>query len=103
MTLVLRKLLASSTFAIAGALAAISARLKKKLADQTPIESLEEELVEEYEALEETAEEWPEDEIPVLSEADRDAIKKEVADLDASPISRHPSNPTPRAKLYSRL
>jgi ERCC4-related helicase len=84
MTLVLRKLLASSTFAIAGALTSISQRLKKKLEDQIPAEPLEEELDQEYEALEETAEEWPEDDTPneVLSDASKEAIRKEVADLD---------------------
>jgi SNF2 family DNA or RNA helicase len=39
MTLVLRKLLASSTFAIAGALNTISARLKAKLGEQEPQKS----------------------------------------------------------------
>jgi hypothetical protein len=84
MTLVLRKLLASSTFAIAGALTSISQRLKKKLEYQVPADSLEEELDEDYEALDETAEEWTEDDtsIEVLSEADREAIRKEVVDLD---------------------
>src|SRR5437879_6462045 len=84
MTLVLRKLLASSTFAIAGALTSISKRLRKKLEDQSPAEPLEEELEQDYEALDETADEWPEDETPkeLLSEADREAIQKEVADLD---------------------
>ncbi len=84
MTLVLRKLLASSTFAIAGALTSISRRLTKKLEDQSPTEPLEEELHQDYEGLDETAEEWPEDETPKeqLSEGDREAIQKEVADLD---------------------
>jgi ERCC4-related helicase len=84
MTLVLRKLLASSTFAIAGALTSISQRLKKKLEDQIPVEPLAEELEQEYEALDGTAEEWPEDETPkeLLSAADKEAIQKEVADLD---------------------
>lgn len=70
MTLVLRKLLASSTFAIAGALNSISKRLKQKLQNQPAKQSLEEELDEDYEALDETAEEWP-DEPPaeVLSDA----------------------------------
>src|SRR5439155_1880085 len=57
MTLVLRKLLASSTFAIAGALTTLSNRLKKKLEKKEPTESLEEELDQDYEALDETAEE----------------------------------------------
>ncbi len=84
MTLVLRKLLASSTFAIAGALATISGRLKARLAKATPATSLEEELNQDYEALDETAEEWNGDEPePPLSEADRAAIQREITDLDA--------------------
>ncbi len=83
MTLVLRKLLASSTFAIAGALASISERLKTKLKKQEQSESLEEELDKDYEALDETAEEWTEEEpAEPLSEADRAAIQAEIADLD---------------------
>ncbi|HEX7332061.1 MAG TPA: SNF2-related protein [Pyrinomonadaceae bacterium] len=83
MTLVMRKLLASSTFAIAGALNSISERLKKKLQDQSAQQSLEEELEQDYEALDETVEEWPDDEpVEILSEADRAAIEAEVADLD---------------------
>ena len=84
MTLVLRKLLASSTFAIAGALATISKRLKDRLRKQEPAQSLEEELDKDYEALGETAEEWPEELIEQqLSEADRAALEAEIADLDA--------------------
>jgi adenine-specific DNA-methyltransferase len=84
MTLVLRKLLASSTFAIAGALTTISNRLKVKLRKQVPSESLEDELDQDYEALDETAEEWTEDEATeLLTEADRQALEQEIADLDA--------------------
>jgi adenine-specific DNA-methyltransferase len=84
MTLVLRKLLASSTFAIAGALTTISNRLKVKLRKQVPSESLEDELDQDYEALDETAEEWAEDEATeLLTEADRQALEQEIADLDA--------------------
>ena len=83
MTLVLRKLLASSTFAIAGALESISRRLKAKLQSTKPAEPLEDELDQDYEALEETAEEWPEEEPDKpLSDADRAAIEAEVADLE---------------------
>ena len=83
MTLVLRKLLASSTFAIAGALQSISSRLEVKLAKQQPtLEPLEEELAEDYEALDETSEEWEEDESEApLSEEDRVALEAEIADL----------------------
>src|SRR5947209_3376888 len=55
MILVLRKLLASSTFAIAGALTTISERLKAKLRRQEPVQPIEEELNKDYEALGETA------------------------------------------------
>lgn len=84
MTLVLRKLLASSTFAIAGALATISSRLKAKLQRTKSLESLADELDKDFEALEAIAEEWP-DEQPVeaMSDADRAAIEAEVADLDS--------------------
>jgi hypothetical protein len=84
MTLVLRKLLASSTFAIAGALTTISNRLKAKLRKHEQTESLEEELDQDYEALDETAEEWTDDEpVELLTDDDRKALEQEIADLDA--------------------
>ena len=84
MTLVLRKLLASSTFAIAGALTSISNRLKAKLRQQEPARPLEEELDEDYEALDETIEEWSNGEsVETLTETDRAAIEQEIADLVA--------------------
>ena len=83
MTLVLRKLLASSSFAIAGALASMSERLKAKLRMQERQRPLDEVLDEDYEALSETAEEWGDGEPEEgLSEAERAAIQAEVADLD---------------------
>jgi adenine-specific DNA-methyltransferase len=83
MTLVLRKLLASSTFAIAGALESIANRLKAKLQKKEVAEPLEDELNNEYEAFDETAEEWNDDEpAEPLSDADRAALEAEVSDLD---------------------
>lgn len=83
MTLVLRKLLASSTFAIAGALTSMANRLKAKLAKKDPVVTLEAHLEEDYEALDETAEEWDDQLFPEeLSEATRAAIEQEVADLE---------------------
>ena len=83
-TLVLRKLLASSTFAIAGALTSLSNRLKAKLTHHTHDAALETELDAEYEAFDETAEEWPAEAMPPdLSDADRQTIEREIADLDA--------------------
>jgi adenine-specific DNA-methyltransferase len=89
MTLVLRKLLASSTFAIAGALNTISKRLKTRLArqqlvDSIPADTLMDVLDQDYEALDETAEEWTDnDPAELLSEEDRNALEQEIADLDA--------------------
>ena len=89
MTLVLRKLLASSTFAIAGALTSISNRLKLKLHKQKPPDSLANEnllgeLDQDYEALDETAEEWADDEpAEILTDNDRKALEQEISELDA--------------------
>jgi adenine-specific DNA-methyltransferase len=82
MTLVLRKLLASSSFAIAGALTTIADRLKAQLKADEPRVSLEDELDEDYEALDETAEEWGDDTAEPLTAEDRAAIKAEIADLE---------------------
>ncbi len=82
-TLVLRKLLASSTFAIAGALTSMSERLKARLREGEQAAPLEEDLNQDYEALDETADEWPEESQPEpLTETDRQAIEQEIADLD---------------------
>jgi ERCC4-related helicase len=81
MTLVLRKLLASSTFAIAGALTSMSARLKRQLRQEVGADALEDDLEQDYETLEETAEEWSADD-QLLSAANHGAIKNEIADLD---------------------
>lgn len=80
MTLVLRKLLASSTFAIAGALTTISNRLQKRL-ETSAGNSLTEELDLDFEGLGETAEEWSDDESEPLTEADQRALEEEIAEL----------------------
>lgn len=84
MTLVLRKLLASSSFAIAGALETLTKRLRTKLEKGVPKESLEEELDKDYDGLDETAEEWPEDDQSEnsLTLEERAAIENEIADLE---------------------
>ena len=58
---------------------------RRRLGKQQPKQSLEEELDQDYEALDETAEEWPEEtsEPEPLSEADRVALEQEIADLEA--------------------
>jgi adenine-specific DNA-methyltransferase len=84
MTLVLRKLLASSTFAIAGALEALSRRLRAQLQQTQKPQSLAEDLDEDFEALDEMADEWGEDETTPesLSVSERVALKQEIADLE---------------------
>ena len=77
-TLVLRKLLASSTFAIAGALETMARRLRTSLASDTDIE-----LDDDYEALDATSEEWGNDPEPELSTADRAAVDAEARELES--------------------
>ena len=85
MTLVLRKLLASSTFAIAGALGTMSSRLRGMLQAREPAAELSDDLDGDYEALGETAEEWS-DELEAgqaISGDTRAAIEAEIADLES--------------------
>jgi len=82
MTLVMRKLLASSTFAIAGALNSLGHRLREQLKMKQPAQSLEEELDEDFEALDELVEEWPEEQSDEGAAADRAALEREIAELD---------------------
>lgn len=84
MTLIMRKLLASSTFAIAGALNSLARKLERQLKDDKDLKaSFEEELAEDYEEFDEVAEEWSEEEPKpeLLSEADIEAVKSEIDDL----------------------
>jgi len=81
MTLVLRKLLASSTFAIAGALESISSRLQRRLDQSRPTTSLADELDGDYETLNETAEEWSDDDVEPLTETDQRALEAEISEL----------------------
>ena len=85
-TLVLRKLLASSTFAIAGALDTLIKRLRQTLDEKAATMDLAEELDQDYEALDELV-----DEIDVASsgstkvttEAEITAIKAEISELES--------------------
>jgi superfamily II DNA or RNA helicase len=97
MVLVMRKLLASSTFAIAGALDSLARKLQTTLRDDDRARSAEaaeaaeaEDIFEgDYETLAEEQEEWPEAETeaeerpPALTEAQRGAISAEIAELGA--------------------
>ena len=61
MTLILRKLLASSTYAITNTLEGLSRKLEGTIAQNTVDDSLPEELIDNWEELEELADEWDED------------------------------------------
>ena len=88
MTLILRKLLASSTFAIAGALNSLASKLERQLKDDAALKNnledpVPDDIEEDYDGFQETAEEWVDDETPteLLSDDDIAAIEEEIAEL----------------------
>ena len=87
MVLVMRKLLASSTFAIAGALNSLANRLKARLkADMKLIPPVDPGLAYEFETLPEVADEWgidPAEAEERLNEEDREIIRLEIAELES--------------------
>jgi SNF2 family DNA or RNA helicase len=86
MTLIMRKLLASSTFAIAGALDSLARKLERQLRDDKNLrQKLEEEIAEDYEEFEEVADEWEDEggEPELLTPADIANIEQEIVDLRA--------------------
>ncbi len=82
-SLVLWKLLASSTHAIAGALETMAKRLQGLLDEAPEVVDLTEELDEDYESLDETADEWSDQDADaaVRNRDERDAISHEIDEL----------------------
>ncbi len=82
-SLVLWKLLASSTHAIAGALETMAKRLEGELDASPNVPELAEVLDEDYESLDETAEEWDGSAANTNASpaAQRDAVEQEIAEL----------------------
>lgn len=81
-TLILRKLLASSTFAIAGALDSLAKRLKREL-KEAQVEAGIDEIVQDYEEYDNETEEWDEsEEKEELTPSDVASIEKEIAELE---------------------
>ena len=85
MTLVLRKLLASSTFAIGGALTSLISKLEARLRN-LPRETDEDALSQDYELLEEQSDEWSDNggdaaQEEGVTQQDVEAIRQEIADL----------------------
>lgn len=84
LTLVLRKLLASSTFAIAGALDKMAKRLQKRLDEsESSLESLQDSFDEDFESLDELAEEWEQtdEDSADLTPVERKALEVEIEEL----------------------
>lgn len=85
MTLILRKLLASSTYAISGTLKALETKLKSILTDQKYLNK-KIELGREFETFNELEDEWEDDDeisFELLSEEELDEIKKELENITA--------------------
>lgn len=80
-SLVLWKLLASSSRAIAGALDTMSKRLQGDLNKTTTLDLIET-LDKDYESLDETAEEWENEETPSLTSNQYQAIADEIEELN---------------------
>jgi ERCC4-related helicase len=82
-SLVLWKLLASSTHAIAGALETMAKRLQGELDESSEVPDLVEVLDQDYESLEETADEWSgqDPRATVRTPNERDAVAREIAEL----------------------
>jgi ERCC4-related helicase len=86
MTLILRKLLASSTYAISGTLEALASRLETAAAENIPALETPEEVVADFEAIDEVEEEWTEDETPekaepVYTAEDKERMRAEIKSL----------------------
>lgn len=82
-SLVLWKLLASSTHAIAGALETMAKRLQGVLDEAPEVADLTEELDEDYESLDETSDEWnvQDTDTTTHSRDERDVISQEINEL----------------------
>jgi ERCC4-related helicase len=82
-SLVLWKLLASSSHAIAGALETMAKRLQGVLDETTEVPDLTEELDEDYESLDETADEWSDQDSASAApnRSERNAIAQEIEEL----------------------
>ncbi|MFZ4106891.1 SNF2-related protein [Flavobacterium sp.] len=84
MTLILRKLLASSSFAIAGTLNSLIKKLNQVIKDNEVL-NVPEEISEDYELFEEQSEEWDEEETTEdkkLNETDFESIRQEIIELE---------------------
>jgi SNF2 family DNA or RNA helicase len=106
MTLILRKLLASSTFAISSTLGALSSKLENIAATQVPAEIKPEEVAPDYETIDQTEDEWSEEE--AIKKEDRRYTPEELQHMGARSTTSKNSNRLlsqllriPKGKFYS--
>jgi len=86
MTLICRKLLASSTYAISGTLDALANRLETAAKEEMPVVERPEDVTADFEAIDEVEEEWTEDEMPenagpVYTAEDKERMRDEIKSL----------------------
>lgn len=86
MTLICRKLLASSTYAISGTLDALANRLEVAATEDVPQTEVQEEVASDFEAIDEIEEEWdeneqPEKDGPRYTAEDRERMRAEIKSL----------------------
>jgi len=86
MTLILRKLLASSTYAIAGTLLGLANKLEFLLKNHDKPEVIDDILNEDYESYEETKDEWIDDEEEDISEEEGETEKEQLTEQDIQNI-----------------
>lgn len=85
MTLILRKLLSSSSFAIAGALNSLATKLRDNLIEDSSLRTKANQVIEEDldGALPGLMEEWDTEDLPeLLSEGERQSIEEEISELE---------------------
>lgn len=108
MTLILRRLLASSTYAISGTLEALAEKLEDVFISQTP-DKIEEAVSTDFETYEEMKDEWAEneevlEEKPKYTELDIENIKTEVKSLkEFSLLAKSISKNSKGEKLFTAL
>ena len=82
MTLILRKLLASSTYAISGTLQGLADKLEKTITKQeTSLQNVDEVFTEHYETYEEQQDEWIDDEEEEIKKEDRVYTAEEIGEI----------------------
>jgi len=111
MTLILRRLLASSTFAIAGTLEGLANKLQTAANSQAPVSEVPQEVTESFEGFDELADEWEEEEEPASGEKEQKSytpddlrqLREEMKSCVNSPHLQSRFLRTPKGRNCSQL